>query len=178
MFLLCEGEDGLYVLDQHAADERRNFERLRRGFRERSVAVQQLLVPEVVELLPNEVALFTEHEGELAGMGLEVRAVGPHSVAVHGVPRILARARPERLVRDLLAEVGRVGGRSFQGAIDLSLATMACHGSVRAGDTMSAEEAQALLKALDDVDFAGHCPHGRPVVMRLPFGELERRVGR
>ena len=178
MFLLCEGEDGLYVLDQHAADERRNFERLRRGFRERSVAMQQLLVPEVVELMPNEVALFTEHEGELAGMGLEVRAVGPHSVAVHGVPRILARARPERLVRDLLAEVGRVGGRSFQGAIDLSLATMACHGSVRAGAAMSAEEAQALLKALDDVDFAGHCPHGRPVVMRLPFGELERRVGR
>jgi DNA mismatch repair protein MutL len=71
-----------------------------------------------------------------------------------------------------------VGGRNFQGAIDLSLATMACHGSVRAGDAMSAEEAQALLKALDGVDFSGHCPHGRPVVMRLPFGELERRVGR
>ena len=102
----------------------------------------------------------------------------PRRVAVHGVPALLARARPERLLRDLLAELGRVAGRPFSGAVDLVLATMACHGSVRAGDSITAEKAQALVAALDGVDFSGHCPHGRPVLLRIPFSELERRVGR
>jgi len=82
------------------------------------------------------------------------------------------------LLRDLLAEVSRAGERAFSGAVDLALATMACHGSVRAGDPMPAEEAQALLRSLDEVDFAGHCPHGRPVVMKIRWSELELKVGR
>jgi DNA mismatch repair protein MutL len=88
------------------------------------------------------------------------------------------RASAERLVRDLVAELSRASKRPFHDAADLVLATMACHGSIRAGDAVSPEAATALLVALDSVDFAGHCPHGRPVVMRLPFTELERRVGR
>jgi DNA mismatch repair protein MutL len=100
------------------------------------------------------------------------------SVAVHSVPKLLVRANPERLVRDLVAELGRESKRPFHDTADLVLATMACHGSIRAGDTVSPEEASALLRALDAVDFAGHCPHGRPVLMRLPFAELERKVGR
>jgi DNA mismatch repair protein MutL len=109
---------------------------------------------------------------------VEARAVGPNAVAVHGVPTILAHAHPERLVRDLVAELGKTAGRAFGGAADLVLATMACHGSVRAGDVLGADEAKSLLEALDQVDFAGHCPHGRPVVMRLGWGDLERRLGR
>ena len=97
---------------------------------------------------------------------------------MHSVPTLLMRATPERLVRDLVAELGRSAKRPFNDAADLVLATMACHGSTRAGDRLSGEEATALLQALDAVDFAGHCPHGRPVVMRLGFEELERRVGR
>ncbi len=111
-------------------------------------------------------------------LGVEVRAVGDTSVAVHGVPSILARAEPTRIVRDLVAELSRAGGRAFGGAIDLVLATMACHGSIRAGDVVTPEQARALLASLDEVDFAGHCPHGRPVVMRLPWNDLERSVGR
>jgi DNA mismatch repair protein MutL len=88
------------------------------------------------------------------------------------------RASPERLVRDFLTEVSRTGGRAFSDAVDLALATMACHGSVRAGDQLSASEATALLQALDQADFAGHCPHGRPVVTFTSFNELERKVGR
>jgi DNA mismatch repair protein MutL len=107
-----------------------------------------------------------------------VRPLSHGSVAVHSVPKILLRANPERLVRDLVAELGRESTRPFQDAADLVLATMACHGSIRAGDPVSAEEAAALLRVLDTVDFAGHCPHGRPILMRLPFGELERKVGR
>jgi DNA mismatch repair protein MutL len=177
-YLLCEGDDGVYVLDQHAADERVNFDRLRRAYGARAVAVQRLLVPEVVELAPQEAALLAEHEDAIGELGLELRRAGTSAVAVHGVPRILARATPERLVRDLLTELGRAGGRGFSGAVDLALATMACHGSVRAGDGLSQEQAEALLASLDGVDFSGHCPHGRPVVTRLGFDELERKVGR
>ena len=75
-------------------------------------------------------------------------------------------------------EVSHAGERAFSGAMDRAIATMACHGSLRAGDAVAPEEAKALLKSLDEVDFAGHCPHGRPVVMRIGWGELEHRVGR
>lgn len=177
-FLVCEGNDGLYVLDQHAAAERVTFDRLRRAHASRGLGIQKLLLPEVVELAPTEVALLEDQAEEIASLGVEVRAVGESAVAVHGVPDLLARAQPARIVRDLAAELSRSAGRPFRGAIDLVLATMACHGSIRAGDAISREEAEALLRALDQVDFAGHCPHGRPVIMRLSFGELERRVGR
>ncbi len=177
-FLLCEGEDGLYVLDQHAADERRNFARLKASYERKGVAVQRLLVPEIVEVTPADVAAAEEHETEIRRLGLEVRAVGSQSLAIDGVPQILKRARPERLLRDVLVELAREGGRGFRDAVDLRLATMACHGSVRAGDALGVEEVKALLDAMDDVEFSGHCPHGRPVVMKMSYGELERRVGR
>jgi DNA mismatch repair protein MutL len=177
-FLVCSGSDGLYVLDQHAAAERVTFHRLRRAFAARSIATQRLLIPELVELLPGEVAVLEEQAGDAAALGVELRAAGPTAVAVHAVPTLLARARPERIVRDLVAELGRAAKRPFGDAADLVLATMACHGSIRAGDALSREEAAALLRALDDIDFAGHCPHGRPVVTRIGYDELERRVGR
>ena len=177
-FLVCEGEDGLYVLDQHAAAERVTFDRLRKAHATRGVAMQRLLVPEVVELSPSEVAMLEENAEEVSRLGVEVRAVGDSAVAVHGVPDLLLRAEPVSLIRDLVAEVSRSAGRPFRGAVDLVLATMACHGSIRAGDAVAPAEVTALLRALDDVDFAGHCPHGRPLVMRMSFSELERKVGR
>jgi DNA mismatch repair protein MutL len=177
-FLVCSGSDGLYVLDQHAAAERVTFHRLRRAFAARTIATQRLLIPDVVELLPGEVAALEENAAGVAALGVELRAVGPSAVAVHAVPTLLMRARPERIVRDLVAELGRAARRPFGDAADLVLATMACHGSIRAGDALSREEAVALLRALDDIDFAGHCPHGRPVVTRIGYDELERRVGR
>jgi DNA mismatch repair protein MutL len=178
MYLLCEGADALYVLDQHAAAERVTFDRLRRAHASRAIAMQRLLVPEVVDLVPAEVTLLEEAASDIAGLGVELRAVGSNAVAVHGVPKLVERARPERIVRDILAELVRAAKRPFSDAADLVLATMACHGSVRGGDALSDDEARALLRALDTVDFAGHCPHGRPVVTRIPFEELERRVGR
>jgi DNA mismatch repair protein MutL len=177
-FLVCSGSDGLYILDQHAAAERVTFNRLRRAFASRTIATQRLLIPDVIELLPTEVATLEERAADVAGLGIEVRAVGSNAVAVHAIPALLARARPERIVRDLVAELGHADRRPFGDAADLVLATMACHGSIRAGDAVSRAEAGALLRALDDIDFAGHCPHGRPVVTRIGYDELERRVGR
>jgi DNA mismatch repair protein MutL len=177
-FLVCGGSDGLYILDQHAAAERVTFHRLRSAFASHSIATQRLLIPEVVELLPTEIATLEERASDIAALGIELRAVGSNAVAVHAVPMLLVRAAPERIVRDAVAELGRASRRPFGDAADLVLATMACHGSVRAGEALSRAEVVALLRALDDVDFGGHCPHGRPVVTRIDYDELERRVGR
>jgi DNA mismatch repair protein MutL len=178
-FLVCEGLDGLYVMDQHAAAERVTFDRLRRAYEARTVAAQRMLIPEIVTVTADEAAIVEEAQDAIARTGLEVTLKGPREAAITAVPQILAgRASPVVLLRDLLGELGRHGERAFSGAIDLALATMACHGSVRAGDVMAPEEARSLLLALDEVDFAGHCPHGRPVVMRIRWSELEQKVGR
>jgi DNA mismatch repair protein MutL len=177
-FFVCEGSDGLYLLDQHAAAERVTFHRLKRAFDAREVASQKMLFPVIVEVSASEAALVEEQHETIGRTGLEVRAAGPSRVAVHAVPLLLVKASPERLLRDLLDEVSHAGERAFSGAVDRAIATMACHGSLRAGDPVAPDEAKALLTALDEADFAGHCPHGRPVVMRIGWGELEHRVGR
>jgi DNA mismatch repair protein MutL len=177
-YLLCESQDGIYLLDQHAAAERVTFARLRKQYQGRAVPSQALLFPVTLDVLPAEAELVELCGKEMAEVGLDVRVRGPESISIHGVPKLLQRANAERLVRDLLAEVSRKGGRGFSAAVDLALATMACHGSIRAGDALSPSEAKALLEALDEADFAGHCPHGRPVVSFLSWAELERKVGR
>jgi DNA mismatch repair protein MutL len=177
-YLLCEGDEGIYLLDQHAAAERVTFTRLRREYQSRAVPSQALLFPVVVDVTPAESEIVEQYATEIAEVGFEVRARGAESVSVHALPRLLQRASAERLLRDLLSEVSRGGGRAFSAAVDLALATMACHGSVRAGDPLSATEAKALLVALDQADFAGHCPHGRPIVTFQSWAELERKVGR
>jgi DNA mismatch repair protein MutL len=177
-YLLCEGNDGIFLLDQHAAAERVTFTRLRKQYQGRAVPSQALLFPVVLDVLASEAELVETCAKEMAEVGLDVRVRGPESISIHAVPKLLQRASAERLLRDLLAEVSRKGGRGFSDAVDLALATMACHGSIRAGDPMAPDEAKALLEALDEADFAGHCPHGRPVVTFLSWAELERKVGR
>ncbi len=177
-FLVCESDDGLYVLDQHAAAERVMFDRLRKAYRDSSVSSQALLFPVVVDVTGAEAELVATRADEIAAVGFDLRVRGPESISVHGVPKLLQKTSPERLVRDLLSEVMRSGGRGFSDAVDLALATMACHGSIRAGDPLSPSEGTALLRALDGAEFAGHCPHGRPVVTFTSWHELDRRVGR
>jgi DNA mismatch repair protein MutL len=177
-YLFCEGDDGVYILDQHAAAERVTFTRLRRDYQSRAVPAQALLFPSVIEVTAAEAEIVERSGKEIAEVGLDVRVRGPETVSIHAVPKLLQRGSPERLLRDLLTEVSRSGGRGFSDAVDLALATMACHGSIRAGDALAPNEVKALLAALDHADFAGHCPHGRPIVTALSWAELERKVGR
>jgi DNA mismatch repair protein MutL len=177
-YLLCEGPDGIYVIDQHAAAERVNFARLRAAHAAGAVARQQLLVPEIVDVTGPESALVDELREPMLAFGVDARAIGDGRVAVHGVPALLEKAPPATVLRDLLDELGRTGDRAFGDATDLVLATMACHGSVRAGDVLHPDHCRALLASLDDVAFAGYCPHGRPIVSVLTFVDLEKKVGR
>ncbi|MFT3922004.1 MAG: DNA mismatch repair endonuclease MutL [Myxococcales bacterium] len=179
LYILCESERGLCVIDQHAADERIHYDRLRRQFAAGEVKQQRLLLPEKVELSERETQLVESHAESIARAGIEASPIGPSTVAIHSVPALLRRSSPERLLRDLLSELTRTGERNFGDAIDMALATMACHGAIRAGDPLSLPECQALLDALVRIDdFGGHCPHGRPIVFEIPFDELARKVGR
>jgi DNA mismatch repair protein MutL len=177
--LVCEGRDALYILDQHAADERVRYDRLRRARMARAMATQRLLFPERVELSEDEASLIDQCREELAQTGLECTLLGPRTVAVHTVPSLLASAPPERLLREVLEELERRGERAFSDAIDMALATMACHAAIRAGDALSREQVEGLLRNLDEVsDFSGHCPHGRPVLHDVSFADLLRKLGR
>lgn len=177
-YIVCEGPEGLYILDQHASHERVTFDRLRKAFRSEDVSVQRLLFPERIELGPTLVAVAQDHREALVALGIDAEPLGTGSIALRSVPALVARADPRRLLVDVLSEIGTSSRAAFTASIDLVLATMACHGSVRAGDRLEPEEVRALLRRLDDVDFSGNCPHGRPILMTLSWADLERRVGR
>lgn len=185
-YLLCEGDGELLLIDQHAAHERVVYERLRRAHADAPLNAQRLLFPASLELDEGRAALLTEHAETLTHLGFEVRPFGGRSFALCAAPDLGAYGRgaqvhrdPERLLRQVLDELEE-GGRSdtLRERGDLLLSTMACHAAVRAGDLMDASRALSLLRAMDEVDYSPYCPHGRPVLIRLSRGEIERRFGR
>ncbi len=178
LFLLLEDADDLVIVDQHAAHERVTYERLRKELATGRIASQRLLVTSAVDLGPRDAERVAEMEAELALLGMEVSRSGPDRVTIHAVPALLTGASPERLLADMVlaVEQGRKGSKGeFE---DKVIATMACHTSIRAGRSVERREIDTLLEAMDKVDFAGYCPHGRPVLTRIPWREIRRRLGR
>ena len=178
-YLVCEGAEGLVLIDQHAAHERINYQRLRKAAAQ---PAQPLLVPHIVQLPPAAAARIAEAAPLLAEIGVEVDSMGGASAAVKALPKALAqldeRALPA-LLSDLAEELGAHGrGESLERLRDALLARAACHGSVRAHDALAPGEAQALLDALDQTDYGARCAHGRPVVAEWSEAEIERRFGR
>jgi DNA mismatch repair protein MutL len=195
-YLLCEYERELVLVDQHAAHERLAFERMRLAHIARSqaqaaqgsrgVRSQRLLLPLTLELDPQRAALCEDEHAVLESLGFEVRPFGGKTFAITAVPDAAEYGRgarvyqdPERLltkVLDDLIEHGR--SDTVTARIERVLATIACHSVVRAGDVLDEVRARALLSAMDDVEFFPYCPHGRPVLVRMPQSEIERRFGR
>lgn len=174
-------KDGyLYIIDQHGAAERCAFEMLKERFASNSVQSQALLLPERFETTPDEKEEVIQALPRLTQMGFEIAAFGPsikcggETFLVKSVPDILSSRASAQLVKDLAQELSAFGGSSkIDEKIESALMRIACHSVVRGTRTLSREEGQALLKDLSNVDFAGHCPHGRPVVKRISRGELE-----
>jgi DNA mismatch repair protein MutL len=180
-YLVCEAPGELVLVDQHAAHERVAFSRLRRAHRARAVARQQLLFPLEVELDETAAAVAAGPDAArvLSELGFEWDAFGDRRLVLRAVPELLKGADPRALLLDALGGLGEdPAALAADDALDHLLATLACHSVKRAGDPMDRAEAEALLGALDAVDLRGHCPHGRPVLVRLTLTELERRFGR
>ena len=177
-YLLCEGAGELVIIDQHAAHERVTLHRLQQARRERLGGGQRLLTPALVELTAARAAALAPHAPLLARYGLEVEPFGGDSVVVKQVPEALTGADPQRLLEDVADDLAQGGdGRPADALVEHLLNTMACHTSVRAGQTLSPYEMRELLRSLDQVDFEV-CAHGRPVSIRISPAELERRFHR
>jgi DNA mismatch repair protein MutL len=178
-YIVAIAEDGLVLVDQHAAHERLVYERLKRERARRMVPRQLLLVPAIVELGAAERAALLDARDELAALGLVLEDFGPGAVAVSEQPAALERADIPALVRDLGATLLHLDGPlTLETAVDRVLKTFACHHSVRAGRRLSIAEMNALLRAMENTPGAGQCNHGRPTSVRLAIGDLARLFGR
>jgi DNA mismatch repair protein MutL len=178
-YILAQTTDGVVIVDQHAAHERLVYERLKRQMAERGVPAQALLMPEIVALSAPEAALVTARADELAQLGLMVEPFGGDAVAIRATPAPLGAVNAAALLRDILDEWADQGESGELGArVDAVLSRMACHGSVRAGRALRAEEMNALLREMEATPHSGQCNHGRPTFVRLSLADLERLFGR
>jgi DNA mismatch repair protein MutL len=178
-YIVAEAEDGLVLVDQHAAHERLVLERMRRALGNGGIARQALLLPEVVELDELACDRLEDRFGELAELGLELERFGPRAILVRAMPAMLKNQNARGLVADLADELAAFDTTlSLKERLDLVAATMACHGSVRAGRHLSVAEMNALLREMEATPHSGQCNHGRPTWVKLAHGDLEKLFGR
>ncbi len=178
-YLLRALPDGFEIVDQHALHERLTFEGLKAQLARGKVEVQQRLVPELVELTRDEVQALSEHLEALADIGIEATVFGPTTIAVHGLPALLQRSRPDTIVRDLVALVMR--GQNLPEAGELLedlLHSRACRSSIMAGDELSQGEIRSLLERASKLEHDQTCPHGRPTRVRFTLADLEKAFHR
>ena len=178
-YIVAEAEDGLVIVDQHAAHERLVLERMRAAREGGAVARQALLIPEVVELDEPDCDRLEGAAGDLADMGLDIERFGPTAMLVRAVPAALGKTDAGRLLADLAGEIAELGGPlSLRDKLDHVAATIACHGSVRAGRVLSVAEMNALLREMEVTPRSGQCNHGRPTWVKLAHGDIEKLFGR
>ena len=178
-YIVAEAEDGLVIVDQHAAHERLVLERMRAAREGGAVARQVLLIPDVVELEEPDCDRLEAAQAELAELGLEVERFGPTAMLVRTVPAALGKTNVLPLLGDVAAEIAELGGPlSLRDKLDHVAATIACHGSVRAGRILSVAEMNALLREMEVTPRSGQCNHGRPTWVKLGHSEIEKLFGR
>lgn len=179
-YIVAESKDGLILVDQHAAHERLVLERLRAAGAEGAVKRSQaMLIPEVVELEETACDRLEDAATRLAELGLEIERFGPSAMLVRAMPHAIARTDPEKLLRDIDDDLALNGEALLLGEkLDLVLATMACHGSVRAGRPLRVDEMNALLREMERTPRSGQCNHGRPTWVKLSMEDVEKLFGR
>jgi DNA mismatch repair protein MutL len=178
-YIVAEAEDGLVIVDQHAAHERLVLERMRAAREDGTVARQALLIPDVVELDEPDCDRLEAAASALAQMGLEIERFGTTAMLVRAVPAALGKTDSASLLADLAAEIAELGGpMSLRDKLDHVAATIACHGSVRAGRVLSVAEMNALLREMEVTPRSGQCNHGRPTWVKLGHAEIEKLFGR
>jgi DNA mismatch repair protein MutL len=175
VYILAENAHGLVLVDMHAAHERVVYERMKRSQREGGIRSQPLLVPVTVRLSGHEANLVEENQALFREIGFEVERMGEETVVVRSVPRLLCETDVEILLRDVIADMNAYGDtRRVQRSVDEILASMACHGSVRAHRRLTLPEMDALLRDMERTERSGQCNHGRPTWVQLDMKELDR----
>jgi len=178
-YVVAQTADGIVIVDQHAAHERLTHERISNALTGGGVARQGLLIPEVVELDEAAAARINARAGELAELGLLVEPFGTGAVVVREVPALLGTVDAKGLIRDLADDLAECDeALALKDRLGEVCATMACHGSVRAGRRLTAEEMNALLREMEATPHAGQCSHGRPTYVELKLADIERLFGR
>ncbi|MFM8633972.1 MAG: DNA mismatch repair endonuclease MutL [Planctomycetia bacterium] len=178
-YLVVEREDGIEVIDQHALHERVLFERLKASVNEGRLEVQPLLIPEQVDLTPAELELVTEHAGALEQAGMRVEPFGGSTVIVMSKPVLAGRAPAATIVREVIDRLAAAAPEAGPGMlVEEVLHGLACRAAIKAGDPLSQEEVDALVRDRHAVQDAHHCPHGRPTSLVLSRQELDRQFRR
>ncbi len=178
-YIVAEAEDGLVIVDQHAAHERLVLEQLRRGMSGQAVPSQGLLLPEVVELDEPACDRLEAAALQLAALGVELERFGPAAVMVRATPAMLGAIDCQKLVTDIADDLaGYDAALGLNERLELVAATMACHGSVRAGRTLNVAEMNALLRTMEITPHSGQCNHGRPTWVKLAMDDVEKLFGR
>ncbi|MBI3113533.1 MAG: DNA mismatch repair endonuclease MutL, partial [Rhodospirillales bacterium] len=178
-YVVAQTADGIVIVDQHAAHERLTQERIKQALATGGVAGQGLLIPEVVELDEGAQARLVERADELAELGLVLEPFGTGAVVVRETPALLGEADIQGLVRDLADDFQALDeGLALKQRLDEVSATMACHGSVRAGRRLNAHEMNALLREMETTPHSGQCAHGRPTYVELKLADIEKLFGR
>ena len=178
-YIVAQTGDGLVIVDQHAAHERLVFEALRKGMKDKRLASQALLIPEIVDLPEEDCDRLMVHAQEFDRLGLAIERFGPGAIAVRETPAMLGEVDAAGLIRQLADEIAEWDTASGLGAkLDYVAATMACHGSVRSGRRLRVEEMNALLRQMEATPGSGQCNHGRPTYIELKLSDIERLFGR
>ena len=178
-YIIAQTQTGIVIVDQHAAHERLVYERLKRQRNETGIKAQALLIPEIIELGADDAARLLAIADDLAALGLMIEPFGGHAIAVRETPAILGNVSARALVQDVLDELADQGDSpSLLAKMDAILSRMACHGSIRSGRQMRAEEMNALLREMEDTPLSGQCNHGRPTYVELKLSDIERLFGR
>lgn len=180
LYLVCEDPDGIILIDQHAAHERVNFERIKKSYLEKAFSCsQKLLIPEVVELTVREINTAGQFADEMEKLGFDFEVFGESAVRVKSVPGFLRDSDYTRVFADLFDELDGLGDpKSLGEHLDAVCATMACHSSITANRTLSEEEARTLFADMDASENPHACPHGRPVATRISYNMLEKMFKR
>ena len=177
-YILCQTKDGLLIVDQHAAHERVVYENLKRAYGGRQIERQTFLIPHKLEVSLNEGRIIQQRLDQLVKLGLELEHFGGSTFLLRSVPSSLIQAQWENFIFDLIPVLEEEDDLSTEKAMDKLLTVMACHGAIRAGKRMSREEMNMLLNQLQEMDLPTNCPHGRPILKKFSYYEVEKMFKR
>ena len=178
-YIISQNEDGIVIIDQHAAHERLVYEKLKEQAKDNKIEVQALLVPEILELSEPEILVLIEYKDNLSKYGLKLNQFGINSIAVQEIPAILNSENIKKLIFDILDELTDLeNSDTLEKKINAVLSRIACHGSIRSGRMLRTEEMNSLLREMENTPSSGQCNHGRPTHISIRMSDIERLFGR